>query len=76
MEYQVIEGSYIKELEELVASAIEEGWTPLGGVSAYSIVRNSLHGGQEIDTYYAQAMIKEPPVPWNLPLATGATATE
>jgi hypothetical protein len=48
MKYKIVEQSDRIRLEEKIQQLINEGWTPLGGVSM---------GGGLSSTWYAQAMI-------------------
>lgn len=46
--YKIIERAYKDQLENEVNAAVEEGYTPLGGISCYN-----LHSGTPV---YVQAM--------------------
>ena len=51
MEYKIVEGSWVHDLEKKVERLIKEGWVPKGGVAITKDEYDS-------DTFY-QAMIKE-----------------
>lgn len=52
--YCIIECDSRNETSELVMNLVKEGWIPCGGVA----VTNIENTNGEIDSWYAQAMIK------------------
>ena len=61
MEYTVITAPYVDDLIPRVQAAIQEGWTPIGGIVVTSWqLGESPHGEKFVDCYtFAQTMIRD-----------------
>lgn len=57
LEYKVVNGVGLLEIESNVNKEINQGWTPIGGVSVSVILENTNVGAFQ-KTMYSQALIK------------------